>query len=291
MSVKDARQPMRVDITENPPVFVVGSGRCGTSVMQLVLEEHPKFCSTRFEPRVFVSPDLKLGIIPFSWNHRQDFETRRKRLLNYLRSRFSFTARDTELGFILYFERSRYESITREFVGRLQDDESDIDTIRRFLADLYRPVLGHNRASRWVDSHPINGQVMPEILEIVPNARFIHMIRDGRDVARSFVRLGWCDASYELSLQCWYHRVITTRNLGRHMCPDHYLEVEFDSFVREPKAGIRRVCEFLGEPFHERMCRPISEQRASKFVVEKTEYENYYFECLAGHLAEEYGWE
>ena len=80
----------RPDLMESPPAFVVGSGRCGTSVMQLILEDHPAFCSTRFEPRLFLSPDIRKGIIPFFWSRGENSEAKRRALYNHLLSRFSF---------------------------------------------------------------------------------------------------------------------------------------------------------------------------------------------------------
>ncbi len=87
---------------------------------------------------------------------------------------------------------------------------------------------------------------------MLPEARFIHLIRDGRDVALS-LREVWFgqDTSVEEHLANWRRRIELTRQLAAG-CP-HYMELRYEDLVRESEAELRRVCDFVELPFQPRM--------------------------------------
>ncbi len=112
--------------------------------------------------------------------------------------------------------------------------------------------------SRYVEKTPINCRFVSQILQSFPNGRFIHIVRDGRDVACSLRTYGGAKlrggrmvgvASHNRIAdvaQFWAHEVshgLASR--GHPRC----LEVRYERLVAEPASEISRICAFIGEEF------------------------------------------
>jgi hypothetical protein len=83
------------------------------------------------------------------------------------------------------------------------------------------------------------------LLRIWPDARFIHLLRDGRDVARSRVALGWSGNLYT-GVQSWIEAEQLWQTLRGTVPAERWTEVRYESLVTEPVPTLSRVCEFLG---------------------------------------------
>jgi hypothetical protein len=99
-----------------------------------------------------------------------------------------------------------------------------------------------------------------------PEARFVHLIRDGRDVYLS--ALGWPSAERSLGRYptwredpastaafWWERKVRAGREGGRALQPRLYREVRYEALVSEPARECVALCGFLGLPFDEAMVR------------------------------------
>ena len=103
---------------------------------------------------------------------------------------------------------------------------------------------------------PIRGATCHEhfdrLLRLWPAARFVHLLRDGRDVARSCIGMGWAG-------NVWYgaERWITAENLWTELCrrvpPSRRFELRYEDLVRNPDAELVRLCGFLGTDFERSM--------------------------------------
>src|SRR5919204_347134 len=89
---------------------------------------------------------------------------------------------------------------------------------------------------------------LPRIGRALPEARFVHVIRDGRDVAlstnRRLVELrGSRPVPIERMAKRWRHRILSAR--GVTQVADRYLEVRYEDLVRDTEPTLRRGCEFI----------------------------------------------
>ncbi len=117
--------------------------------------------------------------------------------------------------------------------------------VKSFLAQMHerdpQPIIGASVHSR-IDLLP----------KLWPNARFIHLLRDPRDVARSCIGMGWVGnvhegAQYWINAeQCWDRAVTQIR-------PDQWIEVRYEELVTEPEKETARLCAFLGLEFEDAM--------------------------------------
>jgi hypothetical protein len=104
------------------------------------------------------------------------------------------------------------------------------------------------------------------IHELFPHARFVHLIRDGRDVALSALAwkkgeriLGryptWQDDPVTTTAIWWEWHVRLGREVGASLGPDLYHELRYESLVEDPEDQCRKLCEFLDVRFDEAMLR------------------------------------
>jgi hypothetical protein len=157
------------------------------------------------------------------------------------------------------------ERVMNSWIGSKMHRASGLDgeSIRRkvlaecnsngdFLRILMREVARQQGVQRWAVWGPDNLLYMRQVKSQVPDARFLHVIRDGRDVALSmqtegFIRpFAWDrDKSLLVAGLHWRWKVRTGREQARTLATD-YLEVSFESLVRTPKPVLADVSRFVG---------------------------------------------
>ena len=114
------------------------------------------------------------------------------------------------------------------------------------LFGLYATARGKQR---WGDKTPDYVEHIPKIAAIFPDALFIHLIRDGRDVATSLAQWPWGPASPVAGAFWWRRKVTKGRRDGAALPADRYLELRLEDLVADPEGELRRLCAFLGEAF------------------------------------------
>jgi Sulfotransferase family len=139
------------------------------------------------------------------------------------------------------------------------------ELIRGFYRDL-RP-----KASYWGDKNPHYASAEQEgcletITELFPGTRFIHIIRDGRDVVTSVVRKGWAD--FERAHEVWTAHVDIGSKFAARF-PDSCLEIRYEDLVSDDVAGARKIFEFLGIPIHRSVVRFCRKQQRRRSLVKK----------------------
>lgn len=119
------------------------------------------------------------------------------------------------------------------------------DAVRR-LYTLYAAKQGK---TRFGDKTQSNIHRLPLLAELFPEARFVHAVRDGRDVA-----LAHTDGTkIEQVAMSWKRRVNAGRGAGQELGPDRYIESRFEELIDDTEAAVRRICEFLDLPYEPTM--------------------------------------
>jgi hypothetical protein len=93
-----------------------------------------------------------------------------------------------------------------------------------------------------------------KIQKFLPEAHFIHLIRDGRDAAVS-LREQLFSPGYDIVTQAkyWRENILQSRTQGRRCL--HYLEIFYEELIRNPEKILRQVCDFIKLDFHHFMLR------------------------------------
>src|SRR5262249_10285452 len=86
------------------------------------------------------------------------------------------------------------------------------------------------------------------LLRIWPDARFIHIVRDGRDVGRSVIERGWAGNMYT-AVEPWIEAELLWSRLCPVLAAERRTEIRYETLVGEPVATLTRLCEFIGVPY------------------------------------------
>lgn len=113
---------------------------------------------------------------------------------------------------------------------------------------LFRGVFDLHSDVRWGEKSPRHSYLVKQIDGIFHGCQFIHIIRDGRDVASSMLARGWYAKSSRRVAEHWQTCVEAARQAAA-FGPSRYLEVRFEELVTEPAKHLERICVFLGVDF------------------------------------------
>jgi hypothetical protein len=202
--------------------FIVGAGRSGTTLLRMMLDSHPELA---IPPETHFIP-----LLDQIWND-------------------SPQPRDAVIDALLGHQRwADFELDGEQFQARLETARAS--SLADILRTFYSAYAEQRGKARWGDKTPRYVMDMPGIAELLPEAHFIHVIRDGRDVALSVRPLWFGPDSLEEAASWWRERIDAGQRAGAEL---PYLEVRYESLVEDVRAQLERVCRFLGLEFSEVM--------------------------------------
>lgn len=202
-----------------PAPFVCGVTRSGTTLIRLMLDSHPDLAipgETHWVPKMI----RKLERQQLTPDELADFIIDSKRWKEFHLDADAL--------------RERYSKMKRGNAA---------EAIRAFYL-LYAEREGK---SRYGDKTPGYMKEMFRIQRTLPEARFIHIVRDGRDVSLSHMRMNWGPSTYEESAQLWVERITKARKQAPKV--KHYNEIHFEDLVRDTEATLRKVCPMIDLDF------------------------------------------
>lgn len=192
-------------------------------------------------------------------------------LLRFMLDAHPLLAIPPETGFLAAASLDHGDVASREGVYRLvtsfppdapawDDFGIDAEEFRAALAALdpfepadgfrsfYRLYATRQGKPRYGDKTPTYAQHLSTIEQLLPEARFIHLIRDGRDVALSLRRV-WFAPTRDIRglARYWHDMVDAARRAGRRT--EHYIEVSYEKLVCHPERVLADVCQFIDLPF------------------------------------------
>jgi hypothetical protein len=220
---------LRATFDNRPPApFIVGVGRSGTTLLRLMLDAHPDLA---IPPETHFVPDViglcKSGASP-------------DRLAAEIRASRHWA----DLG----FQRDELEHAFAEIGSK----PKAAPVLRTF----YERYAAREGKARWGDKTPGYLRRMSLIAASLPEARFIHLIRDGRDVVLSRRRRGMgADLEIGRGAARWRDRILAARRQGDHLGSRRYMEVRYEDLIEDPEAALGDVCDFAGLGFEPAMLR------------------------------------
>jgi hypothetical protein len=228
------------DTGVNPYLFIVGSHRSGTTLLRRIVEAHS---------RIAVVPETQW--IPAFYKDRVGLTAEglvTPEFISQLIAHRKFRhlgISPGELGLLLQGgERLAYA----HFVGRIFD---------RCAAARSKPLVG--------DKTPNYVRQIHVLHTLWPRTRFVHLIRDGRDVClsvlswkRKAARMAelfptWDDDAVTTAALCWERDVRQGREKGSTLGPGLYQEVRYEALVGSPAEQTRRLCSGLGVAYEDSM--------------------------------------
>jgi hypothetical protein len=141
--------------------------------------------------------------------------------------------------------------------GRLHGKTTTGDAI----AAVFAAYAAKHGKPRWGDKTPMYMQHLRLLERLFPDALYVHLVRDGRDAALSFLQMPegivtrtWAHPRDAPGFACqWRNEVAGARALGGRVGAPRYLEVRYEDFVTDPELHIRAICRFGDLPYESAM--------------------------------------
>jgi len=120
---------------------------------------------------------------------------------------------------------------------------------QKFTYAIMSKVAREANGRRWVDTTPANARISEQIEPIYPQSQVIAMIRDGRDVAASFVEQNFGPNEIFASLRQWEKRTLLIHQATLASTPGRCIIVDMLDLVdRERETTLQHICDFLNVP-------------------------------------------
>jgi len=219
------------------PIFIVGCPRSGTTLLRDLLRSHPNLT---------LPPETQL--IPRFYRAYGDPSSDREAWL--LARRILQNPRIASWG--------------------ISTSEADFAGCRSFsgvIRRLFEVWAAKEGKPRWGDKTPHNVRHLPLILRLFPEAQVIHIIRDGRDAALSWIRAGFEPRNLYVAARMWNDWVAKGRRDGALLPPGTYFELRYETLLAEPEAAMRGVCDFLNEHYFSAVLTPNPIQHESGWRI------------------------
>jgi len=275
--------------TTAAPLFIVGAHRSGTTLLQVLLDS---------KTNIAIPPESHIfDRFSHSFRHYTNLEDAKN-----LRIFVNDLITDGMLN------KWDLNITTDHFCERLK--EPSIPNCIRLLFEIYAENHGK---TRWGDKTPNNMFHLQEIKSFFPDAKFIHIIRDGRDVAESQLRM-WFGPKTIYHVAKKWKTYLSAFDAFKEQVPEtEYREIYYEKLVNHPESHLKELLEFLDEnpqdlttevldsdlkgvylkmgSEHDSLSKPISNKKVGFYKKVFTPREIAVFESIAGDVLTKNGYE
>jgi LPS sulfotransferase NodH len=282
MAASAATPARSIGALADAPIVVLGVSRSGTTLLRVLLDRHGD-----------ISIPSESYFIPQLWDRHGPWP--------------DTTALVRDLGRLARVREWGVDAQTLR--QQLPVGASFADVMRAVYAD-YAQRRG---ARRFGDKTPTYMDELGLLRHVFPDAVYVHIVRDGRDAAVSFLRMrrrarfSWARPRSVAAFACqWRRQIEAARRLGTEVGRERYHELRYEDLIHRPDEVLAQVCTFLGvshdpamlsgEPSeeaadadHELLAGPVRPGRTDwRQMLPAHDVER--FEAIAGELLGELGY-
>lgn len=215
------------------PIFLLGCPRSGTTLLRVMLNAHPRIAIPP-ENR-FVAP-LYFGRHRFTPPGSARAARRMARALTR-RGRGSSHLGTTRAQLLADFDRTRPP------------------TVGAALDQVFAAYASRHGKERWGDKRPAYYTLVDELHAMFPQAKFVHLVRDGRGCVASLKRPPF-SYSPTRAIATWLNSMHAGRRALRRLGPERVLELRYEDLATSTEVTLRTLCAFVDEDFDEAMLHP-----------------------------------
>lgn len=286
-------------IEDIPFFFIIGRPRSGTTLLQLFFDAHP---NVQIPSECMYIGQLGvhyIGITKWTTIDIQNF------------------IRDLKGTWLYSDVKFDIEKLEKELIDNC--NKLNLSIVFKFVAKNYKSIYRKDELIILGDKNPMYSQIFKGIFNVIPNSKFILLIRDPRDNHISLFNSRFTAPSITYDTLYW-KKCILDVELLKNVFPNRIYTVKYEDMVNGPEKYVREMCLFLGIPFdpemlkyrerktedfakvvftteeyfkanHTSILEPVNtskiggwKTRLSKSSIRKAEY-------IAGDLLEKYGYE
>ena len=216
--------------------FIIGTGRCGSTMLASILNSHTQVCVPPETQLLFQYGGNGNGLFEL-FEAGVNFGVTAEQLIAFVEKRCPHNLIDF-FDYPTYFNSQTYPAT------RLED----------LMGGFYSAIADARFKTICIEQTPWYGQRIDVLDFLYPASKYIHMVRDGRDVAISFSRTPWWHSSVEHNMIRWAAEVNRIQALSsRILAPEQVMMVRYEDFVEQPEDKLKEICEFLGIDYQESM--------------------------------------
>ncbi len=268
----------------SPPFFIVGCARSGTTLLRDLLRSHPRLTIPN-----------ESHFIPAFYHCYGNPKSVREAV-------------------VIARAILRLQYVQAWALPMTEQTFADCRTYDEIISRIYQAWARKEGKPRWGDKTPHYVTRIPVLAKAFPDARFIHIYRDGRDVARSWIRARFGPQNVFTAAQDWKARVTAGRQSGLALPRHRYLEVKYETLLERPEETMQKVCLFLDELYDPAVLqrnlqpgrrraslfggrdlglreRAIIQTNSDKWKAGMSSADQLLFESVAGDLLQELGYE
>ena len=214
------------------PFFIIGSGRSGNTLLRSILSGNSDIS---IPPESYRIP---FAIKKFHIFNNRDWEDIVSQVLKEFEDCKEFYTWEIDIT----DAQKRLENIA--------DSKRTLSNIFDELFCTYTEK--HSPGSKiWGDKTPMNTLYLDWIGTVFPRYKFIHIIRDGRDVASSYLKMERYDTILEAANR-WINSIESAQSFGSKI-KENYMEIRYEELVTKPEEVIKDTCDFLDIDYDSKM--------------------------------------
>lgn len=261
------------------PVFIGGTGRSGTTILLNLLSRHPDFHASM--PREIKFLTSRHGLVDIALTRQlaieENFKAKRNNLIAralplFGQSKLSLFKKEllgpwwsetgkkgNPRGLVQGITREELEQALENFEAGFKVDR--ITASRALFESLSRAQMKDGVKRYFGDSTPVNIMQADLINKILPRSKFIHLIRDGRDVASSVLKEKWGPSEHFAALDWWKKRIVTGQLALSKIKTENKLELRIEDLViHRREETLEKIKNFLELPNHARLEKYFEEE-------------------------------
>ncbi len=207
-------------------IFIIGCDRSGTTFLGSVIGSHSKCIAT---------PESQFKVECYSEEYKSSFNA--KETFIKIQNTQRFKNWNTSISFTKaeYNEIKNYPDLILNIVQKYNIGKQHKTT-----------------AEIWVDHTPINVEYVDFLKQLYPNAKFLHIIRDGRAVASSLKNLPWGPRSVQDAARFWLKK-LAFGFAYEIKYPKDILSIKYESLLNDTEITIKQITDFMGIEYEKNM--------------------------------------
>jgi hypothetical protein len=214
------------------PIFIVGAPRSGTTMLAVLLGRHKNIA---MPPETLFFTDFLPQAMASSLETRQQ-----------------------KVGAALAHHRVKDLGLAPEEVLPIfEQHENTFENLFQSLLEAYARRKGAGRAGEKTPKHI---EHVPHLLRAFPEAKVVCIVRDGRDVVLSLLKVPWAepDNPRRFGLFCteWNEHARMALDYQKSLPSSQFCLVRYEDILREPESNLKALCSFIGEPYDQDLLNP-----------------------------------